>query len=255
MINTKSSFYYGYTVTANNFALDFDEGLGELDASVAIKNYSFTTLANGVAVALNNKGSQTYSVTLNRETRKYTISASSNFDLLVTTGSRAGTSIFSLLGFTSDKTGSNSYESDASSGVEYLPQFKLQDFVPSENIRRRIESKINQSSTGVVEIVSFGTVNFTEFNITNITDRPQSDGGLIDNDASAVSKARNFLEAITDKQLIEFMPDRDNKSTFETLLLESTPESKEGVEFKLKELFTRRLQDWFETGKLIFRKV
>lgn len=254
MIETKSVFYYGFTVTANNFAIDFDDGLGETEADIKLSNYTFTTLADAIALALNNAGTQVYTVTTDRDNRFYTISAPSNFDLLVTTGQRAGVSIWSTIGFTSDKTGSNTYTSDVAAGFEYLPQFRLQNFTPTENFRKKVEAKVNQSATGIVEVITFGQVNYTQFEITNITEYPQNNRGGIDNDPNAVTNARNFLEAITDKQIVEFMRDRDNRNlNVESLLIEKTPESGVGVDFRLKEI--RKRQGWFETGLLLFRKV
>jgi hypothetical protein len=50
------------------------------------------------------------------------------------------------------------------------------------------------------------------------------------------------------------MPDRDDPNTFETFILESTPESQQGVSYRLKEDLEYGT-DFYKTGVLKFRKV
>ena len=101
-------------------------------------------------------------------------------------------------------------------------------------------------------MISFGTVNFTELNIPFITDIDQGSNGAIETNLTGVADARAFLTAITTKNPLEFMKDRDS-ITFEKLILESTKEARDGTGYRLNELFNRGLAGYYETGKLVFR--
>lgn len=255
MINTKSIFYYIESVTNDNFYLNFDEGSGELTAQIATGHYTHQDLALAVQSAMNEVGTQSYTVIFNRDDRTFTISSASAFDLLCFSGTEAGVSIFSLLGFSSvDLTGQTIYTGGVS-GSEYRPQFKLQDYVDQEDFRESIQAVVNESASGVVETISFGTKKFFEFNIPFITDIEQGAGSVIETNLSGVSSARQFLRFCTTKKNLEFMPDRNNRTLFFKVLLESTEESSNGTGYRLKELYTKNLPYYFETGKLVFRLV
>ena len=51
------------------------------------------------------------------------------------------------------------------------------------------------------------------------------------------------------------MPDRDTPSTFTKCILESTPADKNGTGFRLRELYSSGLTNYFESGTLKFREV
>ena len=99
---THSKFYYGYEVTPAALYLDFDEGGGELTATLEIGSYTLTEFVAEVARALNEAGANTYTVTVDRATRIITIAADSSTDLLVEAGSHLGTTAWGLLGFTTN---------------------------------------------------------------------------------------------------------------------------------------------------------
>lgn len=256
-IFTTPVFYYGFQVTVNDIYINFDEGIGELTATVPAKSYSFTDLANAVAAAMNEVGGQTYTVTANRADRTFTISASSNFDLLFSSGSNSGLSIASVIGFSAaDKTSANTYTSDSSAGSEFVPQFPLQDYVALNDYQEKAQANINESASGIVEVFSIGTRRFLEFNIGPVTDNVmRKSGGLFVNDSTAVSKLRSFMEYAIGKGDIEFMEDANNRNNLTaTIILERTPTSSTGTGFKLRELYGRGLVGFFETGLLRFRE-
>ena len=255
-ITTTPIFYYGFTLTTNDIYINFDEGIGELTATLIAGNYSFTDLASHVAERLNLVGSQVYTVTANRSDRTFTISAPSSFDLLFSTGSNAGLSAASVLGFAeSDLTGLTSYTGVNSAGDEFTPQFPLQDFVGLDDYQEFAQANVNESASGAVEIYSLGTRKFLEFNIGPTTDNEmRKQGGLFTNDSAAVSKLRAFMQYAITKGEIEFIPDSTDKNTFNTIILERTPTSSTGTGFKLRELYNRGLVGFFETGLLRFRE-
>lgn len=256
-IETRSAFYFGHNVTASNNRISFDEGSGELNATIEIGAVTLTTFASRVAAAMTSAGTQTYSASVDRSTREITISASSNFSLLVSSGSTTGTSAYSLIGFTgADRSGSNSYTGNNGSGQQYRPQFWLMDYVPKENLSRRIDTARNQSSSGKVEVISFGRIEFVKMNITYITNISQgANSDVIETNLTGVADANTFMRYITEIRPIEFMPDRDAPNTKSDLLLEKTPSSGQGTDYELKELLGRGLAGYYETGELEFRVI
>jgi len=256
-INTESAFIYGHVVTELNQNISFDEGAGELIASVPVGGYSFTDFVNQVVAALNLAGVNTYSSLIDRATRQITlISDGATFSLLVFSGSTSGTSIFPLIGFTgADRTSALSYQGDSGSGSEYRPQFLLQKFVNFEDNISFNKSKVFESALGVVQTVSYGTSKRMECNITYATDIDQGTNSPIKTNLSGVSDLRKFLNGIILKGNIEFVPDiLNDSSTFTKCILESTNKSGDGTAFLLKELYGRKLANYFETGKLVFKE-
>ena len=256
MINTYSSFYYLNPVTQDNFYLNFNEGGGELTAQLEAGHYTHSELAQAIQDALNDAGALAYTVTFLRNDRKFQISAPSNFSLLISSGTNASSSIFSLIGFTgADLTGVSSYTGNAQSGSEYIPQFWLQDWVDPEDLQKGISPAVNKSAAGEVEVVRFGTEKFYEFTIKFITDVDQGSSGPVLNNSSGVNDARLFMRFCVTKQKLEFMPDKNNKAVFTKIRLESTEESRDGTGYRLRELYTQGLPYYWETGKLVYRLV
>lgn len=257
-IETYSLFYYlDDDITTANQNIDFNEGGGELTAVLTPGTYTHTELATVIKTALDSAGGQTYTVAFNRTTRTYTISASSNFSLLVSSGTHIGTGPFTLMGFTgADLSGTNTYTSNVGAGSEYEPQFKLQGFVDADDNQEKIDASVNESSTGDIEVVSFGTRSIHEMNIRFATNKDVSKSGYIKNNATGVADLRSFMQKAITKAPFEFMPDIATKSSFDKVILESTPESGKGVGYKLKELsLNGGPTGFFETGTLRMRVI
>lgn len=256
-ISTMSAFFYGHDVTELNYALNFDEGSGELLASVSIGDYTPEQICDAVASAMNSSGTQEYTVAFDRDTRKITISAASNFSLLIVSGTSSGLSIFSLLGFTgiADLTGAKTYTGASTSGSAYFPQIPLQNYTSFANWLVPSGAKTNVSADGSrIEVVSFGEQRFMEFELPFITDIDTT-GSPIEYNATGVSDYIAFIEYAITKSVLQFIPDRDTPETYDDCILESTVESKEGTAHKLKEMYSRKLPGYYDTGKLVFRKV
>lgn len=256
MIFTLSKFYYGHTITIFNQNVDFKEGVGaDITAVLDIGTYTLTDFVTELARALNAAGSQTYTVTVVRSTRIITVTAGSAFTLLASTGTNLSTSAYSLIGFSTDTSSATSHAATSASGSEWKPQFKPQDFVTFEDQQSPIDGSIKQSTSGQVEAVRFGTKKIMDANFRFITDTYQGSNSPIENQASALSNARAFMVYATTKADLEFMPDRSDTSTFTSCILESTPEDKDGLAFKLKELYGQGLVGYYETGILKFREL
>lgn len=254
MIQTRSSFYYVDEIIQDTNYLNFDEGSGELTAIITPGAYTLTELAPAVETALNSVGVNTYEVSFDRETRKFTIEADASFALLIATGSNVGSDIFPVLGFLGADTASGvSHESNEASGTEYRPQFYLQEWIDAIDNKKSISPAVVKTASGDVEVVKFGDESFFEFNIMLATDIDQGSGNIIETDLNGVVNLRSFLQFCSSKKNLEFMPDRDTVATFYKVLLESSESSSDGTGFRLKEMYDKGLPGYYSSGKLIFR--
>ena len=254
-LGTFSKFYYGFEITTSNNKFDIDEGSGELTATLEIGIYTPEQMADELKLQLDAAGTKTYTVSFSRTTRKFTIACDSGtFEVLIDTGTNASASPYDLLGFTgtSDLTGAGTYTSDSAAGYEYRPQFWLQDYTAPTNWYEKQDASVNETATGDVEIISFGDVQYTDFNILFITDKVM-DGRVIKNNPSGVANANSFMQFAIKRGPVEFMPDEDTPSTYYTIVLESTPENSNGTAYKLKEEVGKSLPGIFTTGRLKWR--
>lgn len=260
-ILTRSKFYYDFEITANETFLNFNEGIGELTAVLNPGLYSMTGLATEAARALNETGTLTYTVTVDRETRVFTISTTATISLLCLTGSNIGLDAYEVLGFdtTSDKTGASSYAAENAAGKEFTPQFFLQEYIDFDDFQGFASSNVNESASGKVEIYSLGSRQFAEFDIkfqnNGLTNSAAGTGGAVEYDATGHDNLVEFMQYTIKKGDFEFMKDRDTVTSFDTVLMESAPGDKKGTSYKLKELYSQNLQGWFNTGKIKLRKV
>lgn len=252
-LTTHSKFYYDYVVSDDALYIDFSEGASELTATLDIGSYSLTDFVAELSRALNAAGALDYTVTLNRTTRKITIAASGDFELLVSTGSHEGTSAFGLAGFSgADLTGEDSYEG-AAAGSAYTTQFILQSYVSPDDFQDSTYGSVNKSASGKLEVISFGTETFVEANLKYATNYEHGADAPIRSNATGVADLRALMQYLTTKGPLEFMPDEDTPNTFYTVVLESTPDDNKGLRYKLKELYGQGLPGYFETGTLKFR--
>lgn len=254
-LTTFSKFYYGFEVITSNFYMNFSEGGIQLTAEISVGSFSMAQMAVEIQKALNNASLLTYTVTVNRATRKFTIAANGTFSLLPVTGSQASTSIYSLIGFTTDRIGTNTYLGNNAGGFEYAPQFRLQNYIPVEHWKGAALATVNKAASGRVELIKFGSESFMQANITYITDTPQGDENIIKSNVNGVDDLLNFLTFAITKGPLEFMPAFDDAAIFYNVILESTTDNKDGVSFKLNEMYDRGLPGFYETGVLKFRQV
>lgn len=258
-ITTRSSFYYGHTVTLSNFQVDFDEGSGEITADLPVGSYSLTSFAAQIAASMTDTGLLSYSATVDRATRKITISEdlSTDFDLLASSGTHTGTSALTLAGFSADKTVGFSHESDSASGKEYRPQFLLQEFVDFDDFQQASQAAVNVSASGATEVVSFGLIKMAEMSIKFASNIDQGTGNIIETNATGVADLREFLQDITGKSFFEFNPDRDAPAVFRKVILDklSGGGSKDGTGYKLQEEYGKNMPGYFSSGKLTLREV
>lgn len=257
-LDTFSIFYYGFTIDSTNNLMDFNEigGSSGLQAVINTGSYTLTDFLVEVKTALDAAGTGTYTVTANRSTRVITITGpSGGFSLLTNSGGGVGSSPWSLMGFSSasNLTGSTGYSGASGAGYAYEPQFKLQDYISNDDWQELVDVNVIESANGDIETFAFGTRNFIQCNIMYATNIAQPDSLIIKSNTSGVAALREFMVDITKKRPFEFMPDISTRSTYLEVLLESTPDAKEGTGFKLKEMYGKGLPGYFETGALVFR--
>ena len=89
-------------------------------------------------------------------------------------------------------------------------------------------------------------------NMLYITNLPM-DGKLIKNNVTGLSDAQAFMQFITTRNDLEFMPDEDDSASFFTIQLERTATNSKGVGYLLKEETGKNLPGFYSTGKLKFR--
>jgi len=253
-LSSRSKFYYGWKITSANRYLDFNDGTNTLTAILDVGYYSANELKTEITSKMNNLSAVDFTVSFNRATRAFTISAATNFSLLFSTGTYNGFSVASLIGFAAtNRTGNNTYTSTLTSGSVWSPQFILQSYKPTSNNRKAIEGVVNKSASGVVEVVKYGNERFMECESLFITNVKQNAGSIVESDSNGVEDYISFIEYATDKGTIEFMPDSTDVESFQVLTLESTEQSTDGLNYELIELYDRGLAEYYRSGKLKFR--
>ena len=252
---TLSQFFYIPQVSLGNQYFDFSEGGPEINLEIPVGGRSPQELVNLLSREVNAGGGQDYTFTFDRVENKITISAPGNFELLPVTGVNNAQSIFPLLGFTTDRSGSNSYTADNVFATVWRPQFLLQDYVTPSQWKEKISPVINEAGDGSVESFTYGTKSFYQLNVKYICNYEQDSGSIIENNPQGEEEAESFLEFIIEKVNIEIMPDRDSPNDYDVVLFEKSTQDQNGTGYKLRELTGEGLAGFYETGNLVFRKV
>lgn len=256
MITTASSFLYDFTIDSTNKYLDFKEGAGsELTATLDTGDFTLEELLDNIEDALNDAGALVYTVSANRTTRIITIAvASSTMNLLASSGTNAASGVWTTIGFALSDSGNVTTKSGTTAvGTVYSPQYKLQDYIGQADSRALRDPTVHKSSSGLVQVQSFGTDRFFEFSIKFATNIYQPSSGPITNDSDGVESLQAFMQFTTTKKPFEFIPDSATPTTYYKCVLESTPESSSGTAYTLKEQFAKGLIGYYETGILKLR--
>jgi hypothetical protein len=107
-------FFNPIEITSSSKFLDFESDSGVYAVSIPEGIYKTPIdIADALKTSLQNAAPESYDVVYSNSTGKFTISSDSTlFELLFATGVNAADSIGPKIGFSGDKTGSQSYESD-----------------------------------------------------------------------------------------------------------------------------------------------
>lgn len=256
-ITTRSRFYYGTTVNLLNRSIDFDEGGPELQATLRVGAYSLTEYVAEIQRALRAAGTQAYVVSLNRTTRRLTFSAPLAFQLRSNTGTRAGSSAWSMMGVSTsaDHLANTSYTATSGAGSEYVTQYPVDQYMSFEDNIEKEAATVNATPAGIVQLIDFGDVPRCEMNlrlITNLNLYAGCSGQPFVYNASGIAAAKAFMAYILTKARVEFMPDQASPAVFTKCFLEATADDRMGTRYELKNMKT---PDIYSTGRLTFRKV
>ena len=254
-LNNHSQFYYGWQITSDNRFIDFNDGSGLKIAELKVGRYTSSQLASEVTNKMNAQSLVDFTVSFNRNTRKFSISAATPFDLLGLSGPNAGVGLFGL-GFNSiDITGMTNYEADNSSGFIYNTQFFIQSYKDTSTNRKAIDGVINKSASGQLEVIKFGNERFMEAELTFVTNIIQTTGSIVRTNETGVENFIQLMEWLTEKAPVEFMIDESKPLEFQEFILESTASDSKGLDYDLIELYDRGLADYFKTGLLKFKLI
>ena len=253
-LENHSKFYYGWQITTQNRYVDFDDGTGVKTAILKQGYYSSSDLILEVKKKMDALSSLDFTITFDRTTRKFTISSTSSFSLLFSTGPNAAQSTASLLGYTAtDKTSSSSYLAENVSGLEYKTQFYIQSYKDTSTNRKAIDGTVNKSASGAIEVIKFGNERFMEGEFLFITNIIQESISIIRTNNQGREDFIQFIEWCTEKAPIEFIKNENDPSTFQTFVLESTPTDQKGLDYDLIEMYDRGLAQYYRSGVLKFR--
>lgn len=168
------SINFGIEITPLNRSIDFRiVSMGvEKQATLQVGLYNLTTLKTEIQRAMTAADpTNTYTVTIDRSVsggtqNRLTIATSGAYlDLLFATGTRAASSSASLLGYTAtDKTGATSYVGASTVGTLLVPTYPPQEIQPLGTIHDALRVE-NESTSGVIETVSFTTFRNFEFRL------------------------------------------------------------------------------------------
>jgi hypothetical protein len=257
MSYTYAKWYYGHIITADNNYIDFSEGGPQISAVLRPGSYTLEEFADEIAAQMTAVSTlpQTYTASVNRASRRITISSAGTFQLLVSTGTHSGTSAFALAGFSgANKTGAATYTSLDGSGYEFAPQFPLQSLSDFSESKEYLDSSVNVAASGQVEVVNFGSVSYMDCEIKFQTNVTQANY-LIKNDSSGFQNLKDFLEYAIKKGRMEFILDQAAPENWVKCILEKTPANNMGTAYQIMRMTSMQLWDYFETGSLRFREV
>lgn len=254
-ITTLSMFYYGHLIDENNYSLDFAEGVNNFTAFLKVGSYSAEEFVTEIARAMNEAGEYIYTSSFDRVTRKITISADNTFSLLPVTGSTKTISCFGLAGFTADLTGSNSYEGGQASGSVYYPQAVLNDYIDFEEMQSSQNASVNESGSGIFEIISFGDQREMNCTIDFITSNSAGRYSKFRENLNGKQDAITFLNYIRNKYTVEFMKDRNDPSSYVKCIYTKSKGDRSGTGFKLQPMKKIRKPDFYEFKNITFREL
>ncbi len=254
-LNTHSKFYYGWQITTANRYLDFNDGSAKV-ATLQVGTYSSGELATEIKKKMDAVSALDFTVLFDRTTREFTISSTSNFSLLFSTGANSGQSCAAVIGFDyTDHASAMTFTSDFSSGYEYKTQFYIQSYKDTATNRKAIDGVVNKSASGQVEVIKFGNERFMEADFNFITDIVQADGSIVRSNQNGRADFIQFIEWCTEKAPVEFMKNEDDVTEFQKFILESTPADSKGLDYDLIETYDKGLPYYYKSGVLKFKLI
>jgi hypothetical protein len=248
-LKKKSAFLYGLEVTSSNRSIDFKAVSGgpQISASINLGFYSLTDLMSAIASAMNSADlSNTYTVSVNRtinsgtENRITISSSGSYFSLLFGTGTRAASSVASLIGFTaSDKTGALTYTGTSSAGTFVLPKEFGYNYIPQE-MNRKVFGSLNITASGEKEAIVFQIQKFFQVQFK------------YEPEAYVISAWAPFMTWAIQQKPLEFTPDLSVPNTVINCTLEKTGADSKGLSYMFKEMLPQ-FPFFYDSGLMTYR--
>lgn len=253
MLKTKSQFFYGCEILENENRLEVVQGSNTYVIDFQAGKYSPEQLANYLSYRLNDVLPSNFEVTFQRQTRVLLFTSDINFSIKIATSSFVGSSIFQNLGLgNTDSPLQLQWFAPNPIGKVFRPQFFLTSYVDSMKNKSLVGATVNETGSGLVEVVRYGRRGFFEFNIQYITNEPQAND-FIETNFRGVDDVIDFMDWAIEKRVVEFMPNRDEVENYHALILESTPQSQQGTAYRLDEV--GNADGYYETGRLVWREV
>ena len=249
VINTE--ILYGLEITEDNRYLSFEDADGVFGVDLKPDSYTHTCLIKELNKIMQSL-EKDVTFSMDRSTCRVTIKTDSQLDLLASSG--VTRNMFELLGFTTglDLTGQTEYLADTPMGKRYMVQFCPQSLLRCEDNKALKGATVNESISGKYECFHCGEESFFEFNLRFITDIKQDCFFMFSN-PTGVQDARDLFDYMICKRAVELTPDCDFRDEFYTVVLDKTPESRNGTGYELKEMYAQGLCGYYETGILKFK--
>ena len=137
----------------------------------------------------------------------------------------------------------------------WRPQSIIEEYKPIRYNKEKISPSVNESASGVLNVLTFGDRSFMTGVFRYITDKPQSNKSPIDSNPTGRQDAVDFMEVAIKKHVMEFMENRDDVNTFNKVLLERTSQNSKGVGYELEKDFDEYIIGYYTLGELSFREV
>ncbi len=224
-LKNNSVFYYGISVTDDNNMIDLTVSGQPVSIEIPIGSYTpkdFELKLNQLFGEIYTVGAVT--INFDRETKSLV------FDPLLEeiyfkflTGPNNAKSAHELLGFTKtdiDVLSPTSSYFDICK--EYITQFPIQSYLPTNKNRKARDGVVNKTASGEQEVIKFGHDRYMEGEMLFITNIDQRESDAIRHNENGVNGYISFIEWLTDKKKVEFMENINDRSIYETFILEST---------------------------------
>lgn len=245
----KSSFLYGFQITALNRSIDFKSAMAgpELQATLTLGYYSLSGLLREIERAMEAADpANNYTVTANRNyaggtENRVTIATSGLFlSLLFTTGTRAASSVAPLIGFSGDQTGTQTYTGTSTCGTLLISEREGYTYLPT-TMNKMVQGAVSISAGGEKEAVVWQVQEFVEVEFK------------YEPEAKVITDWEPFITWAIQQKLFEFTPNINSPNDFVEVTLESSSADGRGLGWKWKEMLPQ-FPFFYQTGNIRLRK-
>lgn len=249
-LTNRSTFLYGFEVTANNRSIDFKSAaLGpEKQATLTLGFYSLTSLMAEIKRAMEAADPlNTYTVTANRNfvggtENRVTITTSGLFlSLLFLTGTRTSSTTAPLIGFAvADQTGLLTYTGTLSAGTIIVSELEGYTYVPIE-MNKKVQGTVTISAGGEKEAVVWQVQQFIDVEFK------------YEPEAKVLTEWQDFIDWAIQQKAFEFTPSIASPNSVVEVTLETTDADGKGLGWKWKEMLPQ-FPFFYRTGNIKLRK-